>query len=276
MSGLRFWICLGAIGFLAGCESVPGGGRSQLLLVDDEDLAAEASAAFAKFPRARDEATTARLKTVAHKIIRAARSCPTYGAPFLPPPERWEIVLIDDATANAFAMPGGKIGIHRGILPFFPTDADLATVISHEVAHVACRHGAERVSHSLLAMLGAVAVDQVAARNSPEHRQEILAAFGAAATLGVILPYSRKHEYEADRVGLVYMTRAGYDPKAAVDFWRRFSASKAGGPPEFLSTHPSDTQRVKELEASMSEARRLATIPAQPAQRVVTPTGANR
>jgi predicted Zn-dependent protease len=263
------------VALLAGCQTVPGSGRSQLVLVNEDLLAREAGAAFAQMPRAKDEAQLARVRAVARKVIAAARACPTYGDPGLPPPERWEVVIVDDPTPNAFAMPGGRIGVHRGMLPLLPTEADLATVLSHEVAHVACRHGAERVSHSLLAALGAVAVDQAMADKPSARRQEILAAYGAVATLGVLLPYSREHEEEADRIGLAYMARAGYDPAAAVAFWRRFAASKQGGAPEFLSTHPSDATRVRNLEAMLPEAR---AIRAQAlSQRDSTPpTGASR
>ena len=258
---------------LAACQTVPGGGRSQLILVDDEALAREAGEAFAQMPRARDEAALARIRAVARKVIVAARTCPKYGDPSLPAPERWEIVLIDDPSPNAFAMPGGRIGVHRGMLPLLPTEADLATVLSHEVAHVACRHGAERVSQGLLATLGAVAVDHAMADKPASRRQEALALYGAAATLGVILPYSRDHETEADRIGMAYMARAGYDPAAAIAFWRRFAASKDGGAPEFLSTHPSDKTRVRGLEAMLPEALAIR----REAQRASTPpTGASR
>ncbi len=275
MTFLRAAALAAVAALLAACQSVPGGGRSQLILVDDALLAREAGAAFAQMPRARDDAALERIRAVARRIIVAARACPTYGDPSMPPPERWEIILVDDPTANAFAMPGGRIGIHRGMLPLLPTDGDLATVISHEVAHVACRHGAERVSHSLLAALGAVAVDQAMADKPAARRQEVLLAYGAAATLGVLLPYSREHENEADRIGMAYMARAGYDPAAALAFWRRFAASKEGGVPEYLSTHPSDKNRVRELEAMLPEARAIQAEVA--AQRASTPpTGARR
>ena len=261
--------------FLAACQTVPGGGRSQLLLVDDDLLAREAGAAFAQMPRAKDDAQLARIRAVARKVVAAARTCPVYGDPKLPPPERWEVVLIDDPTPNAFAMPGGRIGVHRGMLPLLPTEGDLATVLSHEVAHVACRHGAERVSHSLVAALGAVAVDQAMADKPSARRQEVLAAYGAVATLGVLLPYSRDHETEADRIGLAYMAHAGYDPAAAVAFWRRFAASKQGGAPEFLSTHPSDATRIRNLEAMLPEARAIRER-ASPQRASTPPTGASR
>lgn len=277
MTWLRAAALAAVAALLAACETVPGGGRSQLILVDDDLLSREAGAAFAQMPRARDEAALARIRAVARKVILAARTCPKYGAPSLPPPERWEIVLVDDPTPNAFAMPGGRIGVHRGMLPLLPTDGDLATVLSHEVAHVSCRHGAERVSQGLLAALGAVAIDQAMADKPAARRQEVLAAYGAAATLGLILPYSRAHEREADRIGMAYMARAGYDPAAAVTFWRRFAASKgAGGTPEFLSTHPSDKTRIRELEAILPEARAIFDD-AVAAQRASTPpTGASR
>lgn len=241
---------------LAGCRTVPGSGRSQLSLVDDAHLAAEAADAFRRMPRSADAATLARLRAIAHRIVEAARTDPDFGDPTLPPPSAWEIALIEDSTPNAFALPGGRIGFHTGMLRFAPTDDDIAVIIGHEVAHVVCRHGNERVSQGLLAALGAVALDQ-SMRDKPAHRrQEALAIYGAAASLGVILPYSRHHENESDHLGLFYMARAGYRPAAAPAFWRRFGQQGGAKVPEFLSTHPSDSTRVSRLQALLPEAER--------------------
>jgi predicted Zn-dependent protease len=167
-------------------------------------------------------------------------------------------VLFDDAkTPNAFCLPGGKVGVYTGILPITKDEAGLATVVGHEVAHAVARHGAERVSQGLLFQLGGQALDVAMKNNSQTARQVALSAYGLGGQVGVLLPYSRKQESEADHIGLLYMARAGYDPRAAVDFWKRFAAYKdqhGGGQPEFLSTHPLDETRIRLLEALMPQA----------------------
>lgn len=257
---------------LAACRTVPGSGRSQLNLVDEAALADEAGDAFRGMPRAPASATQARLRAIAHRIIEAARADREFGDPSLPPPSAWEIALIQDDTPNAFALPGGRIGFHTGMLRFAPTDDDIAVIIGHEVAHVVCRHGNERVSQGLLAALGAVALDQSMRDKPSGRRAEALAVYGAAASLGVILPYSRHHESEADHLGLMYMARAGYRPAAAVEFWRRFGQQGGAKPPEFLSTHPSDDTRVRRLLELLPEAERRFR-PAAGTQRASTSTG---
>jgi len=137
-----FAVLLAAL--LAACRTVPGSGRAQLNLVDEDALAAEAGDAFRKMPRAPASGTQARLRDIAHRIVEAARSDPEFGDPSLPPPSAWEVALIQDDTPNAFALPGGRIGFHTGMLRFAPTDDDIAVIIGHEVAHVVCRHGNER------------------------------------------------------------------------------------------------------------------------------------
>ena len=195
-----------------------------------------------------------------------------FGDPTLPPPSAWDVAVLADDTPNAFALPGGRIGFHSGMLRLATSDDDIAVIIGHEVAHVVCRHGNERVSQALLASLGAVALDQSMRDKPATRRQEALALYGAAASLGVILPYSRDHESEADHLGLFYMARAGYRPAAAVAFWRRLSQQGGARPPEFLSTHPSDTTRVARLQALLPEAERRFRPWTEP-QRASTPTG---
>ena len=169
----------------------------------------------------------------------------------------WEYKVIDaDDTINAFALPGGKIAVYTGILPIAETDAGLATVMGHEVAHATARHGGERMSIGILAQIGAVGLNVALRNKDPEVVSAVNAAFGTGVTLGGILPFNRKQESEADRIGLVYMARAGYDPRESVDFWNRMADANKGkpSPPEFLSTHPSYGTRVKNLNRWMPEA----------------------
>jgi predicted Zn-dependent protease len=168
----------------------------------------------------------------------------------------WEFNLIDDdETPNAFALPGGKIAVYTGILKYTKTEAGLATVMGHEVAHALARHGGERISHTLLAQMGAAAVSVAVSDMSSAAVQAISTAYGAGATVGVLLPFSRLEESEADRIGLVLMARSGYDPREAVGFWQRMAEAGGGKkPPEFLSTHPADERRIRQLEEWMPEA----------------------
>lgn len=178
------------------------------------------------------------------------------------PGARWEFVVFDDPTPNAFALPGGKVGIHSGLFKITKTDAGLATVIGHEIAHVVRNHAGDRQRSTMgLAILG-LGIDQIARSRgaSNSSRAQIGALYGAGASVGVALPYSRKHELEADKLGVIYMARAGYNPNEAVKMWERFQAynkSKSrGSRPEFLSTHPVDTTRINALKAFMPIAMR--------------------
>ncbi|MBI3128749.1 MAG: M48 family metallopeptidase [Candidatus Tectomicrobia bacterium] len=171
---------------------------------------------------------------------------------------KWEFAVIEDRTPNAFALPGGKVGVHTGILPYTRDETGLAAVIGHEVAHVIARHGGERVSQQLLVNLGLAAVEAGMSGGDPAMVRQVTGLLGAGASVGLILPFSRSHESEADRLGLIYMAKAGYDPRAAVDFWRRMQQAGRGKgkPPEFLSTHPSDETRIRQLQQWLPEAMR--------------------
>jgi predicted Zn-dependent protease len=161
---------------------------------------------------------------------------------------QWEFNLVEDNTVNAWCMPGGKVVIYTGILPVCQNEEGLAVVMGHEIAHAVAGHGGERMSQGLVAA-GLQAGLQVAMSQKPGHTQALwMAAFGAGAQLGVLLPFSRKHESEADAIGLVFSAMAGYDPREAPKFWERMAATKNGaGPPQFLSTHPSDVTRIRNL-----------------------------
>ena len=168
---------------------------------------------------------------------------------------QWEFNLIeDDKMVNAWCMPGGKVAVYTGILSYTRDETGLAVVMGHEVAHAIARHGSERMSQSLLVSMGGVAL-AVALREKPSTTQNLfMAAFGLGANVGILLPYSRVHEYEADRIGLTLTARAGYDPRAAVPFWERMMKQGGSRPPEFLSTHPASEGRITQIKEFIPEA----------------------
>jgi predicted Zn-dependent protease len=167
----------------------------------------------------------------------------------------WDFNLVEDEQVNAWCMPGGKVVIYTGMLPVSRDESGLAVVMGHEIAHAIADHGNERVSQMLLTQLGGMALS-VALKDKPEQTQAIwMTAFGVGSQLGVLLPYSRLHESEADHLGLIFMAMAGYDPHEAIRFWERMSAMKGGqSPPEFISTHPSDNRRIKDITRLIPEA----------------------
>lgn len=167
----------------------------------------------------------------------------------------WEVSLIQDDQANAFCLPGGKIAVYTGILPITQTDAGLATVMGHEIAHATSRHGAQRMFQQQAVQTALMGVSGSVADLDPEQRKTVLGLFGAGANFGVLLPFSRDHETEADEIGLLYMARAGYDPHEAVGFWQRMEQNSGGGqPPEWMSTHPAHGSRIDQLNAFMPKA----------------------
>lgn len=172
------------------------------------------------------------------------------------PGANWEFVVFQDDAVNAFAMPGGKIGVNTGLLQLVESDDELAAVLGHEVCHVLFEHGNQRMSAALIVQLGSVAT--VAATEhyelKPEDQAMVMAAYGIATTVGGILPFSRNHEYQADEEGLLVAAAAGYDPRAAVTFWKKMEASGGGQPLEYFSTHPSHGNRINRLQKAMPAA----------------------
>lgn len=242
------------------CSTVPITGRSQLNLIPASEMNALSFQQYDEFLRSSklstDAEKTAMVKRVGANVQRAVE---TYFAQNNLSKDlngyAWEFNLIESPEVNAWCMPGGKVVVYTGILPITQDESGLAVVMGHEIAHAIAQHGNERMSQGLLQQLGGVALS-VALKDEPTLTQNLfMTAYGVGTTVGVMLPFSRKHESEADRLGLIFMSMAGYNPNAAVDFWGRMSILKgAAEPPEFLSTHPSDATRIAEIKKHLPEA----------------------
>lgn len=234
--------------FVNACSSVPITGRSRLLLSSESEEVAAGAASYKTFLSeakiSKDAANGALVKKVGEKIAK------TSGLNY-----DWEFTLVENDEANAFCLPGGKVAVYTGILKYTKTEAGLATVMSHEIAHAVARHGAERASQAQILQLG-LSVGDTALNDNP-NKDLILQGINVAGNVGVILPYSRKHESEADYMGLILMSKAGYNPNEAIAFWQRMSAGGSGKQDsitKFLSTHPTDEQRIKDLQKHLKEA----------------------
>jgi len=236
---------------LISCYQAPITGRTQFILLSESQEIQMGLIAFQDVLKKEKLSTNTKYNSSVTRVgkrIAIASGKTNY---------QWEYKVIDsDDTINAFALPGGKIAVYTGILTVAETDAGLATVMGHEVAHATARHGGERMSIGILAQLGAVGLNVALRNKDPQVISAVNSAFGVGVTLGGILPFNRKQESEADRIGLVYMARAGYDPRESVNFWNRMAHANKGkpSPPEFLSTHPSYGTRVKNLNRWMPEA----------------------
>lgn len=236
---------------LAACRSTPVTGREQLILIPESQEIQMGLTAYQQIlsesKLSEDPEKVALVRRVGERIAAAAKK----------QDYKWEFNLIeDDKQVNAFALPGGKVAVYTGLLPITQNEAGLATVMSHEVAHAIARHGGERITTGLLAQFGLMALDigLAASQQDPKLVRALTAAYGAAAQVGVILPFSRKQESEADRIGLTFMSRASYDPREALEFWERMSKVEKQKAPEFLSTHPSDETRIRQIAKWLPEA----------------------
>jgi len=262
------------MGFV-GCETNPYTGRSQLLMTSvsqEMQMGAQAYNQVKSDPKMRpsqDPREIEPVKRVAARIVEAAKRS-KYAE--MAQQFQWEVTVIkDDKTANAFALPGGKMAVYTGIFPMAKTEAGLAAVMGHEVVHALARHGAERMSQGQVVNIGLQVVGAAVGMSSknPALGQATMAALGAGAQVGVLLPFSRKHESEADHIGILLAADAGYDPRESVALWERMEqVSGGGGPAEFLSTHPSHDTRIDQLKEWMPEAmtiyQRRTAMPAAP------------
>ncbi len=252
-----------AIAFLAlllSCTTVPITQRQSLHMVPNSELMAlslqQYQQVLEKSRLSTDQKKVAMVRKVGMKLARISEeflreagmgnSLSNY---------RWEFNLIeDDKMINAWVMPGGKAAVYTGILKYTRDETGLAVVLGHEVAHAIAGHGNERMSQALLAQMGGMALSAALSSQPGETQALAMAAFGAGASIGVLLPYSRLHESEADRIGLTLMARCGYDPRAAVPFWERMGSTSQSRPPEFLSTHPAPDTRIENINKYIPEA----------------------
>ena len=250
--------------FLVSCSTVPITGRKQLNLVSDAQILPLAFQQYEGFIKENTISTnikmTNQVKSVGKKISGAVdRYMRANGMSAKADAYRWEFNLIEDKTVNAWAMPGGKTVFYTGIMPIAKNDDGVAAIMGHEIAHAFARHGAERMSTGMLQQAGGLAVALSTTNNTPQQRQMWMTAYGVGSQLGM-LKYSRTHESEADKLGVVFMIMAGYNPSEAVNVWVRMSerASVKNTPPEFLSTHPSNQTRIKDLKEWIPEATTMA------------------
>ncbi len=244
---------------LSMCKTVPLTGRKGLKLISTSEINALSFSQYDQLKKDSKLSTNSQqvnqLKQVGNRIQAAiTKYLNDNGHSELLEGFEWEFILIEDEQVNAFCMPGGKVAFYTGILPYCQNETGIAVVMGHEIAHAIAEHGNERMSQALVQQMGGVALS-VAIQNEPGQTQSLFAmAYGLGSQYGVMLPFSRKHESEADELGLYFMAMAGYDPQAAPAFWERMSKAGSSKPPEFLSTHPSDESRIGNLNKIMPKA----------------------
>jgi predicted Zn-dependent protease len=250
------------LSFVIACTTNPLTKKSQLTLLPESELQAMGTQQYQQFlstnrvVSASNNRDAEMVKRVGQRIARAVESYYAQnGISDKLKGFNWEYNLVDDKAVNAWCMPGGKIVVYTGLLPVTQNEAALAAVIGHEVSHALLQHGNQRMSQGLLQQLGGVALS-VAIANKPAETQNLfMTAYGAGTTVGVLLPFSRNQELEADRFGLIWTAMAGYNPQEAIALWERMEkASQGQSPPEFLSTHPSEGRRISQLQKYMPEA----------------------
>lgn len=242
------------------CNSVPVTGRKQLTIIPNSELMAMSFQQYDEFlkenPPSKDKEQTQVVKDIGHRIKNSVEAyMRDNNLSDMLDGYDWEFNYVDSDQVNAWCMPGGKVVVYSGIIPVTQTETGLAVVMGHEIAHAIADHGNERMSQELIRQAGGIGL-MVALNEQPEETQAMwMAVYGIGTEVAAMLPYSRLHESEADKMGLMFMAMAGYDPREAPIFWQRMSSMSGGQkPPEFLSTHPSDQTRVSNLNEWMPEA----------------------
>jgi predicted Zn-dependent protease len=244
---------------LVACSTVPITQRQQLNLIPKETVLQTSFQQYNQFMKEHklsdNQQWSEMVKTVGRNIRSAVEQYfRQQGMTEQLEGYNWEFNLVESDQVNAFAMPGGKVVVFEGIMPIAENPNGLAVVMAHEIAHAIAGHGNERMSQQLATQLGGLALATALSQKPAQTQQLWMAAFGVGTQVGVLLPYSRLHESEADHLGLIFMAMAGYDPRAAVDFWQRMAAKKNGkSPPEFLSTHPADQTRIEQIKEWLPE-----------------------
>lgn len=257
---ISFSVTILAVFVFQTCSSVPLTGRSQLNMIPSSEMLTMSFQQYDQFLKENKLSTNqsevnmvkrigGNIKQAVEKYMAENKLSDRLNG------YNWEFNLVEDNQVNAWCMPGGKVVVYTGILPVTQDETGLAVVMGHEIAHAIAEHGNERMSQQLLQQVGAVGL-MVAMKDEPAETQALwLSVYGVGTTVGVILPYSRTQESEADHLGLIFMAMAGYDPYEAPQFWKRMAASKQGSsPPEFLSTHPSDQTRINDITSWIPEA----------------------
>ncbi len=254
-------LLLGTLVFWS-CSTVPVTGRRQLNIIPGSTMLSMSSQQYGDFLKTNkvssNQEATQMVNRVGNRIRTAVEqymaqnnlSSRLQGY-------NWQFNLVESKEVNAWCMPGGKVVVYTGILPVTRDEVGLSVVLGHEIAHAIAEHGNERMSQGLIAQFGGMALEQVLKEKPAETKQLWMSAFGVGVQYGALLPFSRTQESEADRLGLIFMAMAGYDPNAALDFWQRMAAQSGGSaPPEFLSTHPSDQTRINDIRKELPEALR--------------------
>jgi predicted Zn-dependent protease len=256
----KLLIIITAVAMLYSCQKVPVTGRSQLSFIPASEMQSMSYTNYKEFLGSNKiSSNTAQTAMVKNVGVRIQQAVETYMAQHNLSSRlkgfQWEFNLVEDPAVNAWCMPGGKVVVYTGILPVVKDETGLAVVMGHEVAHAIANHGGERMSQGLITQMGGMGL-ALALQNKPSETQALFnTAFNVGSQVGILLPYSRLHESEADHLGLIFMAMAGYDPNEAVEFWKRMKSQSAGQkPPELLSTHPSDDKRIEDLRKEVPEA----------------------
>lgn len=252
-------LCVLAV--LAGCSSVPLTGRKQVMLVSEQEVLTSSLSQYGAFMKdaklSTNKTQTATVVRVGKKIAAATEEyLRTNGMAAEIKNFSWEFNLVADQQVNAFCMPGGKIVVYEGLMKIVSSDDELAVVIGHEVAHAVAKHSNERISQQVMAQYGAAILGAAVSNKNAAVQNAAGAVYGMGAQYGVMLPFSRKHETEADYMGLVFMAMAGYDPSAAVAFWQKMASGAGGKTAEFMSTHPSDARRISDIQKWLPEVQK--------------------
>ncbi len=263
---IRFRFVFLIITVLVNCQPVPITGRNQLHLIPDSQMLALSFESYREVIKEKkiikEGNDVEMVQRVGEQIQNSvehffqSRKMNTFLKNY-----KWEFALIEDSIANAWAMPGGKIGVYTGILPVTRNDTGLAVVLGHEIAHAVTKHGDERMCQALFVELGGVTLSNALSKKPDLTRKYALAALGLGAEVGVLFPYSRLQESEADQLGLIFMAMAGYNPQSAINFWERFSTKGENIIPVYLSTHPSDKRRIDNIKRKIPYAMKYLKKP---------------
>ncbi|MFC1739825.1 M48 family metallopeptidase [Planctomycetota bacterium] len=250
----------GPLLLLSSCSQVAITGRKQLNLVPDLVMNSISFQSYGEFLSQNKLSSNAQqvgmVKDVGFRIQKAVEQyCAENGLSPRLKGYNWEFNLVEDPNVNAWCMPGGKVVVYTGLLPISQNEAGLAVVMGHEIAHAIARHGAERMTQGLIVEMGGIALSKALTKRPDKTKELFMRSYGAGTQYGILFPYSRVHETEADRLGLIFMAMAGYDPHEAMGFWERMSAANKGAsPPELLSTHPADSTRIRNIKTFIPEA----------------------